>query len=81
MNIHTKLSLLHTLATVLMVCFLCSAIITLAAIAYGSPILIAGFALMFLTGIPFKLKEERVTEIETLKWEEQRKAIYNTYNK
>ena len=76
MNIHTKLSLLHTLATVLMVCFLCSAIITLAAIAYGSPILIAGFALMFLTGIPFKL-----TELETLKWEEQRKAIYNTYNK
>ena len=74
MNIHTKLSLLHTLATVLMVCFLCSAIITLAAIAYGSPILIAGFALMFLTGIPFKLTE-------TLKWEEQRKAIYNTYNK
>ena len=80
MNIHTKLSLLHTLATVLMVCFLCSAIITLAAIAYGSPILIAGFALMFLTGIPFKLTE-RVTELETLKWEEQRKAIYNTYNK
>lgn len=59
-----QLSLLHTLATVLMVCFLCSAIITLAAIAYGSPIILAGFALMLLTGFPFSITEQHITNIE-----------------
>ena len=59
-----QLSLLHTLATVLMVCFLCSAIITLAAIAYGSSIILPGFLLMLLTGFPFSITEQHITNIE-----------------